>query len=92
MAAKHSKRAEPMEAVPVQRLHPCPGCGHTTMDACWAASNEIPVRSRKLCLDCHDECLSKVRRRTGTAAPRPHHPAAPEEVPRLLFLPFAGRV
>ncbi len=71
----------------LERLHPCPACGHSTMDECWAAGKELPDRSRKLCLDCHDECRPKVRRRPSPAGENRTASSRPEDVPRLLFAP-----
>lgn len=68
-------------------LHPCPGCGHESMDECWSVSKEFPTVHRRMCVECHDDCLPRIRR---TAAKAPHRgkkvPGAPD--PRLLF---AGR-
>ncbi len=67
-----------------ERLHPCPGCGHESMDECWAAGAELPAKGRRLCRECHDECLPRVRR-----APAPNRRAngsgEPADLPKLLF-------
>ena len=40
-------------------LHPCKECGHKTMDECWSASQRLLLKHRKLCVECHDDCLTK---------------------------------
>lgn len=67
-------------------LHPCPACGHRSMDECWSAGQRLLRQDRGICLDCHDECVPKS----------PAHPAGSgtpkrrttERVdPRLFFAP-----
>jgi hypothetical protein len=69
-------------------LHPCSGCGHKTMDDCWKASSELTSRTRRLCVECHDDCLP--RQRTARKKPVASRPTTvdPKDVHRLLFGPY----
>jgi hypothetical protein len=60
------------------------------MDECWAAGKVLLSTHRRLCLDCHDECLPKV---TRSARP-PRRSTAPDtslDIRRLLMAPYEAR-
>ena len=63
----------------VSVLHPCRSCGHRTMDECWSAGQRLLHRDRGLCLDCHDECVTKAHEpSTGAPAKERGRTARPE--------------
>ena len=78
---KHYLPQRTLPAAETSDLHPCPTCGHKSMDECWAAGKELLARHRRICLDCHDECLPKVRRRAAQSRPAPRKTLDP----RLFF-------
>ena len=53
------------------------------MDECWAAGKEFLARHRRICLDCHDECLPKVTRSKRSAPAKTTN--RPRLDPRLFF-------
>lgn len=68
-------------------LHPCPGCGHDSMDQCWRVSSELTPRNRRICVECHDDCLPRLRSRSRKAASLPTKKIDPKDLHRLLFVP-----
>jgi len=76
-------------------LHPCRQCNHGTMDECWAAAKRLPSGAKRLCLDCHDECLPKEPLRNenigwSSTAGNPHG-ARTRGPPSGLRFSHAGR-
>jgi len=71
-----------------ERLHPCPTCHHETMDACWAAEKTLGARGKRLCLDCHDECVAKDRAKSASARSRSAESSGSLDIRRLIM---AGR-
>jgi hypothetical protein len=68
-----------------QRLHPCPTCHHETMDACWAAEKTLGSRGKRLCLDCHDECIAKGQGKSTLPPPRSTKQGGSLDIRRLMM-------
>jgi hypothetical protein len=66
-------------------LHPCSKCGHESMDACWKASSELLARNRRMCLECHDDCLPRLRNRSKKSKTPRAQKVDPHALHRLLF-------
>jgi len=68
-----------------ERLHPCPTCHHESMDACWAAVKTLGARGKRLCLDCHDECVAKDHGKSPPSRSRSSDTGGTLDIRRLMM-------
>jgi len=69
-----------------ERLHPCRTCHHQTMDACWAAEKTLGARGKRLCLDCHDECVAKNPGKSAPSGSRSSDKGGSLDIRRLMMV------